>query len=75
MAGDDVPPAMTVVDPWGGLVMARLADGWCAALDRDTLLCGIYERRPAVCRDFPVGGSECVAERSNFAAGTPRQTA
>lgn len=44
--------------------MARLDDGWCAALDRDTMLCGIYERRPTVCRDYRVGGSDCIAERS-----------
>ncbi len=65
MGEDDVPPGLTETDPWGGQVMARLADGWCAALDRDTLLCGIYARRPGVCRDYPVGGSECIAERSN----------
>ncbi len=65
MGEDDVPPGLTETDPWGGQVMAHLADGWCAALERDTLLCGIYARRPAVCRDYPVGGSDCLAERSN----------
>ena len=47
--------------------MARLDDGWCAALDRDTMLCGVYDRRPAVCRDYPVGGSDCIVERSSAA--------
>ena len=61
---DDVPFELTEVDRWGGRVMARLDDGWCAALDRDTMLCGIYERRPTVCRDYRVGGSDCIAERS-----------
>jgi uncharacterized protein len=75
MAEDDVPAGLTREDPWGGHVMARLADGWCAALDRESMRCRIYERRPALCRDFPVGGSDCVGERSNFAAGMPRQTA
>jgi Fe-S-cluster containining protein len=62
---DDVPPDLTEVDRWGGLVMARSVDGWCAALDKHTMLCGIYERRPTVCRDYQVGGSDCIAERSS----------
>jgi len=64
MAEDDVPAEMTAVDRWGGWVMARGDDGWCAALDRATMRCRIYERRPSVCRAFAVGGSECMAERS-----------
>ncbi|MBI3919237.1 MAG: YkgJ family cysteine cluster protein [Betaproteobacteria bacterium] len=65
MGEDDVPLELTEVDRWGGRVMARLDDGWCAALDRDTMLCRIYERRPAVCREFRVGASDCIAERSS----------
>ena len=64
MGDDDVPPELTAVDRWGGTVMARLQDGWCAALDRNTLLCGIYARRPSVCRDFPVGDHDCMTERA-----------
>jgi Fe-S-cluster containining protein len=64
MGDDDVPLELIEVDRWGGSVMARLEDGWCAALDRDTMLCRIYERRPAVCRDYPVGESDCIAQRS-----------
>ncbi len=63
MGDDDVPPQYTQFDRWGGEVMKRLNDGWCAALDRATLLCRIYERRPGVCRDFPVGSDECLTER------------
>lgn len=63
MGDDDVPRRLTRLDAWGGEVMARLDDGWCAALDRDTMLCGIYERRPGVCRDYEMGGSDCVSER------------
>ena len=44
-------------------VMHRLEDGWCAALDRDTLLCRIYDRRPLLCREFEMGGPDCLAER------------
>jgi Fe-S-cluster containining protein len=66
MGDDDVPLELTEVDRWGGSVMARLEDGWCAALDRDTMLCRIYERRPAVCRDYQVGESDCIAQRSTL---------
>ncbi|OGA07228.1 MAG: hypothetical protein A2W68_14180 [Betaproteobacteria bacterium RIFCSPLOWO2_02_64_14] len=65
MGEDDVPLELTEVDRWGGRVMARSDDGWCAALDRDTMLCRVYERRPAVCREYRVGGSDCIAERSS----------
>lgn len=75
MGEDDIPPHLTETDPWGGQVMARLADGWCAALDRNTMLCRIYEQRPSVCRDYPVGGNDCLVERSNLAVVIVRQTA
>lgn len=61
---DDVPAGLTAVDAWGGHVMARLDDGWCAALDRGSMRCRIYERRPAICRDFELGGDDCLEERS-----------
>ncbi len=63
MSEDDVPEAWVHVDQWGGHVMARRDDGWCAALDRDTLLCRIYARRPTNCRDYAMGGSDCLQER------------
>ncbi len=68
MSGDDIPQRFTEADRWGGRIMARLDDGWCAALDRDTMLCGIYERRPTICRDFPVGESDCISERAQLTA-------
>lgn len=68
MAEDDVPPELTEVDRWGGHVMARLDDGWCAALERDTMRCGIYARRPTLCRDYPVGGDDCLVERAKHGA-------
>lgn len=61
-----IPPAYTAQDAWGGLVMRRLDDGWCAALDRNTLLCSIYSRRPDNCRDFAVGSYECLDERQQM---------
>lgn len=58
-----VPDHLIDIDAWGGQVMARLDDGWCAALDRRTLMCTIYDRRPLICREFEMGGSECIDER------------
>jgi uncharacterized protein len=75
MGEDDVPAELTLEDPWGGWVMRRLEDGWCAALDRKTLRCTIYERRPTICRDFETGESECLHERLQLANGRPRRHA
>ena len=59
-----VPETYIETDRWGGRRMARLDDGWCSALDRNTMLCMIYERRPWVCREFETGSFECLAERA-----------
>lgn len=64
MAGDDVPAHLIDYDQWNAASMRRLSDGWCVALSRDTLLCTIYSRRPAVCRDYAMGGSDCIDERA-----------
>jgi len=58
-----VPYQHIDVDQYGGETMLRLDDGWCAALDRDTLMCTIYENRPWVCREFEMGSYECIEER------------
>ncbi|WP_342777428.1 YkgJ family cysteine cluster protein [Hydrocarboniclastica marina] len=61
-----IPPTYTALDAWGGLVMRRLEDGWCAALDRKTFRCSIYSRRPQNCRDFALGSHECLEERAQM---------
>ena len=48
--------------------MRRLDDGWCAALDRVNMCCGIYEQRPLICREFGMGGPDCIAERASFSS-------
>jgi len=64
LADEDDPPATFVAtDRWGGEVMRRLGDGWCAALDRATWRCRIYARRPRACRDFAVGEPDCLEAR------------
>jgi uncharacterized protein len=65
-----VPGYLTRIDPAGGTLMRRRDDGWCAALDRDTLLCRIYEQRPLVCRELEVGSPECLAERNGSTGGS-----
>lgn len=59
-----IPEQFIETDEWGGRRMARLEDGWCSALDRNTMRCTIYEKRPQVCRDFEMGKYECIAERT-----------
>lgn len=59
-----VPAHFIATDEWGGRSMAQLDDGWCEALDRNTLMCSIYEQRPQVCRDFEMGEFGCIAERA-----------
>ena len=61
----DVPERFIEIDKWGGMVMARLDDGWCSALDRNTLRCTIYDKRPQICRDLEVGEFECMSIRDN----------
>ena len=68
--GDDVPSHLIAEDAWGGAVMRRLADGWCAALDRNTMLCSIYQRRPEICREFAMGDSACIEERLAYVAAS-----
>ena len=55
-----VPEQYIARDEWGSETMLRLDDGWCAALDRNTMLCSIYELRPLICREFEEGGYECL---------------
>ena len=54
-----VPERYIDFDEYGGETMLRLDDGRCAALDRDTQMCSIYENRPWICREFEMGSYEC----------------
>ncbi|MGL6041485.1 MAG: YkgJ family cysteine cluster protein [Deefgea sp.] len=67
IAGDDAVPAEFIEkDAWGGEIMHRLADGWCAALNRQTRLCTIYEQRPWICREYEAGDSDCMEQRKRI---------
>jgi len=50
-----VPSQHISVDEHGGETMLRLEDGYCSALDRNTSMCTIYEKRPWVCDSFEMG--------------------
>ena len=60
----DVPERFTEEDESGMTFMAQGEDGWCVALDRNTLRCTIYEIRPQICRDFDMGGIDCQEIRA-----------
>ena len=60
----NVPEQYISIDKFGSETMLRLDDGWCSALDRDTLMCTIYENRPWVCREFELSSYECISERA-----------
>jgi Fe-S-cluster containining protein len=59
-----IPEKYIVRDKAGRRSMARLADGWCVALDRKTMRCTIYVLRPWICREFQMGGDDCLAARA-----------
>ena len=59
-----VPKEFIEQDKTGVEFMAQLEDGWCAALDRKTMECTIYEERPWVCREYEMGDYECLDERA-----------
>ncbi len=61
-----VPDNYIELDKWGGRSMARLEDGWCSALDRNTLTCMIYEKRPWICRELEMGEHECISVRAAY---------
>lgn len=58
-AADKVPAHLLERTLTGLDVMARDQDGWCRALDRGSMRCGIYEQRPDGCRRFVMGGGYC----------------
>ena len=68
MSDTGVPARFIATDRRGNQSMRRLDDGWCAALDRGSMRCTIYDRRPFICRDFEEGGTDCVDARREASA-------
>lgn len=69
MPGDAPPARFIAQDRHGMQVMAKGDDGWCAALDHQDMCCSIYALRPAICREFAMGGPDCIEERTAWASG------
>ena len=63
-----VPEQFITRDEWGSETMLRLGDGWCSALDRNTMLCSIYAQRPLICREFDEGGYDCLEQVASVKA-------
>ncbi len=59
VAGDENVPEEMVVEHGGVRCMEQTGDGACIALDPETKLCTIYDRRPQTCRTFERGGELC----------------
>lgn len=66
MPEDRIAPHLIERSAAGYDVMARGEDGWCVAMDRSRMCCGIYESRPSACRRFAMGGPYCRAEREDY---------
>jgi uncharacterized protein len=63
---DEIPNHLTTRLAQGQRTMAHGEDGWCIAMDRTRMNCGIYENRPAVCQRFAMGGPYCRAIRAEY---------
>ena len=61
--GDDVPKDLIEKGESGGWEMKQREDGSCIALDRETNLCTIYERRPTACREFTQADNQLCLDR------------
>lgn len=66
MPDDNVPGHLLDTDARGGNVMAQNEEGWCAAIDPYHLRCTIYSQRPAICRQFDMGGDDCRLVRQDY---------
>ncbi len=66
LPGDAPPEHFIDIDAHGMQIMGKSDDGWCAALDRDTMRCTIYARRPWVCRAFAMAGDDCREVRADW---------
>jgi uncharacterized protein len=72
MPGDVVPHWLVMEQENGPASMAKGEDGWCVALDRNSMRCTIYEQRPKLCRTYLMGGRLCHHERAEWVAAHSR---
>jgi uncharacterized protein len=66
MPEDRVPDWLVTYDDHGLAILAKGEDGWCAAVDRTTWRCTIYEQRPTICRKYAMGSPGCRDERRKW---------
>ncbi len=66
MPEDRVPNRFVIENDHGTQIMAKGEDGWCQALDLNTMRCTIYDMRPGICRKFAMGGPYCRSERDDW---------
>jgi Fe-S-cluster containining protein len=63
-----MPEQFIETDDSGVQSMRRLDDGWCQALNRNTFLCGQYNVRPTICRQFEMGSADCQSTKVDVTA-------
>lgn len=63
---DQVPVELTEQVENQYYAMKQGDDGWCVAVNRETMLCTIYEKRPFLCREYEVGDYDCINERTKY---------
>lgn len=73
LPGDNVPEQFIVRGDNGTDTLAHAADGWCVAMDREHMRCGIYAQRPSICRKFTMGAGYCRLEREKYQAAPGRR--
>ena len=66
MPEDRVPNRFVIENDHGTRILAKGEDGWCQALDLNTMRCKIYDMRPSTCRKFAMGGPYCRSERYDW---------
>ncbi|WP_430390682.1 YkgJ family cysteine cluster protein [Dyella sp. 20L07] len=74
MPDDHVPEWLIERNAHGMETLAKGDDGWCAAVDPNTLRCTIYEQRPTICRKFTMGSPGCRDERDRWYSRKPIPT-
>ncbi|HBK45110.1 MAG TPA: zinc/iron-chelating domain-containing protein [Xanthomonadaceae bacterium] len=63
---DRIPGHLTARTAHGLLVMARDDEGWCVAIDHNSMRCSIYDDRPSTCRRFVMSGPYCRDVRKTY---------
>ncbi|WP_127716807.1 YkgJ family cysteine cluster protein [Halobacteriovorax sp. HLS] len=63
---DQVPEEYTTKVNGMYTAMKQAKNGYCIALNTETMLCTIYEQRPFLCREYQAGDYDCMIEREKL---------